>query len=98
MCSCLSPKPSGLPASTPSSAASIAFRVNVVVTRRPPPSISSSLKPSRCSSSRTIFSMWPFWPPYVASALILGNGGSRFCALSASSVGDVAGSAMLPRT
>ena len=43
MCSCLSLYPSGRASATPSAAAFIAFSVNVVVTRSPPPSISSSL-------------------------------------------------------
>ena len=92
MCSFLSLKPSGRASSTPSSAASIAFRVKVVVTRRPWPSISSSLKPSRCSSSLTSLSMWPFWPPYVDSALIFGNRGSLWsaCSASAASMAPVA--------
>ncbi len=91
MCSFLSLKPSGRASRTPFSAASMAFRVKVVVTRRPWPSISSSLKPSRCSSSLTSLSMWPFWPPYVDSASIFGNFGSFFSAWSASLGVDRAG-------
>ena len=47
------------------------------MTRRPPPSISSSVKGSAVlvveliSSFFTIVSTWPFWPPYRLSASLL---------------------------
>ena len=61
----------------PSLAASIAFWVNVVVTSRPPPLISCSLKPRRMSSDLTIWSTWPVWPSYASSVSISGKSGSR---------------------
>ena len=44
----------------------MAFLVNVVVTRSPPPSISSSLKPSRMSSLRTMVRTWPLLAAVLA--------------------------------
>ena len=90
MCRFLSPNslPSGRTSATPSSAASIAFLVNVVVMRRPPPSISSAVNGSPSSflvsvrsSFFTIVSTWPFWPPYLSSALRTSNFGSLRCGL-----------------
>ena len=97
-CSSLSPNPSGFASRTPCSAACIAFAVKVVVTRSPPPSISSSEKPSACSSCLTSVSMWPRWPPYWLCASIFGNAGSFFAALSAFSAVAVPMSAMPPST
>ena len=78
---------------TPSSAAAIAFWVNVVVTRRPPPSISSSVKPElRAARCWTMVEHVALLAAVLArSASILGNFGSCCAAWSASLGGDVAG-------
>jgi hypothetical protein len=68
--------------------------VNVVVTLSPPPSISSSVKPSEFSSLRTSVSMWPRWPPSRLWAWIFGNTGSLLAAFSALPAGAVPISAM----
>ena len=94
----------GLASFTPSSAAFMALLVKVVVTRSPPPSISSSLKnsPSGLRSfsswSLTRVSAWPFWPPYSSSASCSGNFGSFLTAWSASSSVTSPTSAMLLST
>ncbi len=88
----------GRTSATPSWAAVIAFCVKVVVTLSPPPSISSSSKPSRISSSRTMVSTWPRWPPYWLSCSISGNSGSLREALSASSAEIIPSSAIAPST
>jgi hypothetical protein len=70
---------------TPFFAADIELRVNVDVTRSPPPVISWSVIPLASSSFLTMESMKPFWPPYWLSVCLgFGNFGSRALYLSAS--------------